>query len=78
MLLIQCQTLNNPMPSSVIAKILYDANTQILTVIFLSGKAYHYKNVPPGVYHSFRTARSKGRYLNKHIKGAYEYESPDQ
>jgi hypothetical protein len=65
------------MPSTVVDKIAYDETHQILTVVFQSGRVYHYKDVPVGVYNSFRNARSKGRYLNRNIKGIYEYESPD-
>lgn len=65
------------MPSTVVDKIIYDATHQILTVVFQSGKVYHYKNVPDHVYISFRNARSKGRYLNRNIKGVYKYESSD-
>ncbi|WP_285008220.1 KTSC domain-containing protein [Pedobacter faecalis] len=65
------------MPSSVIKHIDYDAGLKILTVVFQSGKVYYYKNVPQGAYLSLKTARSKGAYLNKCIKGVYEYESSD-
>jgi hypothetical protein len=65
------------MPSTVIDKIEYDAEHWILTVVFQSGKVYYYKDVPGSVYISLRAARSKGRYLNKNIKGVYEYESSD-
>jgi hypothetical protein len=65
------------MPSSVIDKFNYDSDSQILTVVFLSGKVYHYQNVPPETYASLKAAKSKGRYLNKNIKGVYKYESPD-
>ncbi|WP_449437144.1 KTSC domain-containing protein [Pedobacter steynii] len=63
------------MPSSVIDRILYNKEEQVLTVIFLSGQVYDYKNVPYNTYLSFRAARSKGRYLNKYIKGVYQYEN---
>lgn len=65
------------MPSTVVDKIAYDDKHQILIVVFQSGKIYYYKDVPVKIYISFRAARSKGRYLNKNIKGVYEYESPD-
>jgi hypothetical protein len=65
------------MPSTVVDKIEYDVEHRVLTVAFQSGKVYYYKDVPHGVYISLRAARSKGRYLNKNIKGVYEYESSD-
>lgn len=65
------------MPSTVIAKIEYDESNRILSVIFLSGKVYYYKDVPKNVFITLRAAKSKGRYLNKYIKGAFEYESSE-
>ena len=52
----------------------YDKDTATLRVIFVSGLVYDYKNVPEEVYHAMKTSGSKGTYLNKHIKGHYEYE----
>lgn len=62
------------MPSSVIAQIHYDEDAAILTVIFLSGAVYKYKKVPPEVYQTMKSAKSKGIYLNKHIKGNYMFD----
>ena len=63
------------MPSSVIASMHYNPDKQDLTIIFVSGTVYVYKNVPLNVFISLRAARSKGRYLNEYIKGEYEFES---
>jgi len=52
----------------------YDKDTATLRIIFVSGLIYDYKNVPEEVYHAMKTSGSKGTYLNKHIKGHYEYE----
>ncbi|PWV47639.1 KTSC domain-containing protein [Chitinophaga sp. S165] len=52
----------------------YDRDTATLRVIFVSGLIYDYKNVPEEVYQAMKTSFSKGIYLNKHIKGHYEYE----
>jgi hypothetical protein len=62
------------MPSTVIAHARYDADKQILTVVFVSGLVYKYLKVPQNVYDAFRSSGSKGAYLNKFIKGHYEYE----
>jgi hypothetical protein len=62
------------MPSSVVANMKYDAERAILRVIFMSGNIYDYKNVPERVYNEMRTAGSKGTFLNKYIKGTYEFE----
>ncbi len=62
------------MPSSVVDRVVYDPEKKVLTVVFQSGKVYAYKGVPEGVFLSFRSARSKGRYLNNYIKSKYEFE----
>ena len=61
------------MPSSVIASYSYNPVNAVLRVRFLSGLIYDYKKVPLELYQAMRTARSKGLFLNKHIKGNYEY-----
>ncbi len=61
------------MPSSVIASMKYDRPSRTLRIIFRSGRVYDYFGVPLNVYRNMRKADSKGRYLNKHIKGTYEF-----
>jgi hypothetical protein len=61
------------MPSSVVAHVTYDPVKLILTVQFVSGLIYEYIGVPVQVYEELRLSRSKGIYLNKYIKGHYEY-----
>lgn len=65
------------MPSSVISSYTYDEEKRILTVTFLSGKVYAYKNVPKQIYVNMRGYTSKGRYLNAFIKGLYDFEEID-
>ncbi|MBG6235615.1 hypothetical protein IWX76_002183 [Pedobacter sp. CAN_A7] len=62
------------MPSSVIAAINYYPETLVLRVVFVSGNIYDYKKVPESVYLQMKSARSKGKYLNEHIKRNYNYE----
>ena len=62
------------MPSTVIANMKYDPETERLTIVFISGLIYDYKNVPVTVYEELKNSRSKGIFLNKHIKGQYDYE----
>ena len=62
------------MPSSVISKFIYDGDKETLRVIYVSGMVYDYKKVPLEVYQSMKAAFSKGTFLNKHIKGNYEFE----
>ena len=61
------------MPSTVVAHYRYDPEKLILTVQFVSGLIYEYLDVPEDVYEAMKLSRSKGIYLNKYIKGNYEY-----
>lgn len=62
------------MPSSVIVTAHYDKDTQVLKVIFRSGAVYEYYGVPEEVYLMYMKAKSKGTFLNKFIKGNFEFE----
>ena len=62
------------MPSSVIHHFIYDQANSRLRVFFISGLAYDYMNVPKDLYDKLRNALSKGKFLNKHIKGKYPFE----
>lgn len=59
------------MPSSVITKIEYEAELARLTIIFTTGRIYHYFMVPPDVAASFQSALSKGSFFSTHIRGKY-------
>ena len=61
------------MPSSVIESMQYDPVSTTLRVVFVSGIVYDYKKVPLEVYQAMKNAVSKGSYLNKYIKGNYDY-----
>jgi hypothetical protein len=61
------------MPSSVVANMIYNPDTSVLRVIFVSGSIYDYLDVPPEVYEAMRTSGSKGIYLNRQIKKNYKY-----
>jgi KTSC domain len=63
-----------PMPSSVVTHIQYSAATSTLRIRFVSGLLYEYKNVPEKVFRAMKNASSKGTYLNRNIKGRYEFE----
>ena len=62
------------MPSSVVNSFKYDATKQILKITYNSGAIYDYLNVPLSVYQAFQRVKSKGTYLNKKIKGKFNYE----
>jgi hypothetical protein len=62
------------MPSTLIRKSHYDAETKVLSVWFVaSGKRYDYDGVPPDTYSAFRQAFSKGRFFNDHIRDRFRY-----
>jgi len=61
------------MPSSVIANMIYDAASSTLRIVFVSGAVYEYRKVPAAIYSAMKTAKSKGTYLNRHIKPNYSY-----
>ncbi len=61
------------MPSSVIASFTYNEESCTLRVNFLSGNVYEYLHVPAEVFGLMKAAKSKGTFLNKFIKGHFEY-----
>jgi len=63
------------MPSSVVSAIHYYPDKKLLRVIYVSGGVYDYKNVPENIYLAMKNAKSKGTYLNKRIKGRYEFDN---
>lgn len=62
------------MPSTVIATMEYKAAERRLRVTFVSGMVYEYKDVPEEVYQAMKTSGAKGIYLNRHIKGKFDFE----
>ena len=52
----------------------YDPDTMELHVLFLkSGETYVYYNIEEWVFNEFMQADSKGQYLNRNIKGRYDF-----
>jgi hypothetical protein len=64
------------MPSSVIAAMSYNDQTQTLTIVYRGKRGvYRYFDVPPEEFAAFRSAPSKGVYLNEIFKAKqYRYE----
>ena len=57
------------MPSSVIATMQYDDSSHTLTIVFRGKQGvYRYYEVDPEEYAEFRSAPSKGAYLNHTFK----------
>lgn len=63
-----------PVNSSNIAAVGYDADNQTVFVQFLNGSTYVYKGVPEHEFENLRTAPSVGSYLNRNFKNVYPYE----
>lgn len=59
--------------SSNIEAIGYDEDNQELHVRFLSGASYIYSGVPRQIFDDLMEAPSKGSFLNREIKGVYQY-----
>ena len=60
------------MPSSVIKGFVYDPEGQVLTITFVSGRAYAYQDVPADIAQGLRLAFAKGEYFNKAIRDRFE------
>lgn len=63
-----------PVSSSNIAAVGYDAESQMVYVQFLNGSTYAYKGVPEHEFENLLTAPSVGSYLNRNYKNVYPYE----
>jgi hypothetical protein len=61
------------MPSTVISTFTYDPETRSLRIEFRSGLVYEYLDVPQMVFDDMKNSPAKGIYLNRHIKGHYEF-----
>ena len=61
------------MPSTVIRKFGYDAAEQRLDVVFQTGRAYSYHDVPPDLYEAMKSAFAKGEFFNAHIRGRFRF-----
>jgi DNA helicase HerA-like ATPase len=63
----------NPVTSSNVESVGYDAETMTLEVEFQDGAVYQYFDVPENVHNEFVGADSIGSYLAREIKGKYRY-----
>ena len=61
------------MPSTVVKYFKYNEESHTLTIHYVSGMVYEYLEVPEEVVNELKQSRSKGTYLNKFIKGKFEY-----
>ena len=63
-----------PVNSSDIASIGYDAAAQILEIEFHATGSYRYFSVPAAVFETLRTTPSPGKYFLQNIKGQFAWE----
>lgn len=62
-----------PVESSNISSIGYDAPTQTLEIEFHGARVYQYDQVPANIHAGFLSAASKGSYFASHIKGSFKF-----
>jgi hypothetical protein len=65
--------IREPIASTNIISMGYDADTETLEIEFSSGSIYQYYNVGAAMYDQLKEAPSKGQFLNVYIKNAYPY-----
>lgn len=66
------------MPSSAIRQYSYNVVSHRLRIRFVSGAVYDYKDVPKELYEKFRSATSKGKFLNEEIKEKFTFEKIEE
>jgi hypothetical protein len=59
--------------SDVIHAIGYDADTDVLEIIFNNGSIYQYRAVPREVYEELMRAGSKGKYFQENVREEFDY-----
>jgi hypothetical protein len=62
-----------PVESSSVRSLGYDAANHTLEVQFTSGAVYRYLDVPPRVVDGLAVASSIGRYVAMNVRNAYRY-----
>lgn len=66
-----------PVRSSAIRALGYDAARRVLDVIYPDGDRYRYFGVSPQRHRALMAAGSIGSYVNEHIKPHYRFEKLD-
>lgn len=65
--------LHEPVQSTNVRSVGYDASSGTLQIAFHSGSLYEYTGVPAQLYAALIAARSKGGFVAQYIKGRYPY-----
>lgn len=63
----------NPVSSSDLAEVGYDAPTMTLEIAFHSGGVYQYFDVPESVYQALISADSVGRFFHANVRNSYRH-----
>ena len=63
--------------SSNIEAVKYEPERKTMTVRFNSGGVYEYDNVPKHKHTQMMGAKSKGKFLNQHVKGQHDFSKVD-
>jgi hypothetical protein len=61
------------MPSTVIRSYRYDSKRRALAIVFQTGRAYTYREVPAETYAALKAAFSKGEFFNRHIRDKFAF-----
>jgi lysyl-tRNA synthetase class 2 len=61
------------MPSTVIHAFSYKPDERRLEVLFTSGRAYSYHDVPAEVFERMARSFAKGEFFNRQIRGRYRF-----
>ncbi len=68
-----------PIEGSSIHEVGYDPATQLFAVRFKpDGPLYVYKDVPPDLAQEFEASESKGRFIARNIRGAFDLVADEQ
>jgi len=63
-----------PVTSSMITSLGYDAEMSILEIEFRNGRTYRYFDVPEFLYRGFVLAASKGQYFTQRIDSRFRFD----
>jgi ATP-dependent DNA helicase RecG len=63
-----------PVESSNIQSVGYDATLRVLEIEFHGGAVYQYDDVDSSVYADLMAADSKGQFFSREIRKQYQYE----
>ena len=62
-----------PVQSSNLVSVGYDASSQTMEIEFRDGRVYQYFDVPGSVFDELVVAASAGSYFHHNIRGVYRY-----